>query len=55
MFYGCYSLKILDISNFNTMNIYAQGNMFYGISDELKKEIKDKNKNLSIEAFMSPE
>jgi len=33
------------------MHEYLQFEMFFEISDELKKEIKNKNKNISCEAF----
>ena len=32
MFYGCKSLKYLNISNFNTSNITKMNRMFYGCS-----------------------
>ena len=36
MFSGCYSLKYLDLSNFNTENVTDMSNMFSGCSS-LKK------------------
>ena len=45
MFYGCSSLKVLNISNFNTNNVAYSSGMFYGCSNALKNEIKFKNKN----------
>ena len=37
MFYGCHSLKNLDLSNFNTKNVTNMNNMFYGCKS-LKKD-----------------
>ena len=37
MFYGCYSLISLDLSNFNTQNVTNMNLMFY-FCDSLKKE-----------------
>ena len=49
MFSCCSSLKELNISNFNTNNVTDMNLMFYKCSDELKKKIKEQNKNINIE------
>ena len=77
MFYGCSSLKELNISNFNTSNVTNMSYLFYKCSsledinvsswnvqkvenmrfmfsrclDELKREIRNQNKNIREEAF----
>ena len=51
-FYGCSALKELDIPNFITNNKTDMNQMFKGISDELKKKIKTKYKNIIEEAFV---
>ena len=48
MFEGCSSLKELNISNFNFSNEAYVNNMFKGCYDELKKKIKEQNKNINI-------
>ena len=49
MFIGCSSLKELNLSNFNVnANIYS---MFFQCSEELKKKIKEGNKNIPEGAF----
>ena len=51
MFYGCSSLKELNLSNFNTNNV---GNMFYMFSrcsEQLKLKIKSQYENLKEMAF----
>ena len=47
MFYGCSSLKELNISSFNTSNITNMREMFYGCSNEIISE----NKNIKQESF----
>jgi len=52
MFWGCSSLKELNLSNFNTNNNATNMNdMFNGCSDEFKKKIKSKYKNIKGMAF----
>ena len=48
MFYGCSSLKELNLSNFNTNNVRYMSNMFYGCSGELIKKINFNNHKESI-------
>ena len=36
MFYGCSSLKELNLNNFNTNNVIDMNDMFFGCLDELK-------------------
>ena len=52
MFYGCSSLKELNLSNFNTNNVIYMSYMFNGCSKELKNKIKSDNKNIKEEAFL---
>ena len=52
MFYGCSKLKEINIKNFNTDNAPNVGSMFSRCSDELKKKIRNKFKNISQEAFI---
>ena len=51
MFYGCSSLKELNLTNFNTNKVKDMRWMFYGCSDDLKRKIKSENKNIKDEAF----
>ena len=51
MFYGCSSLKELNLSNFNTNNATDMRWMFLGCSDYLKRKIKSENKNIKYKAF----
>ena len=51
MFYGCSSLKDLNLNHFNTNNITNMSCMFNGCLDELKLKIKSQFKNLKEEAF----
>ena len=54
MFNGCSSLKELNISNFNTNNAISLNgmlSMFSRCSDEFKKKIKSKYKNINDEVF----
>ena len=44
MFFGCSSLKDLNLSNFNINNDKKINDIFYGCSDKLKNKIKDQNK-----------
>ena len=51
MFNECWSLKDLNLTNFNTNNVNNMWSMFLGCSDDLKKKIKSENKNIRDEAF----
>ena len=51
MFYGCSSLKELNLSNFNTNNVTNMNSMFSRCSDELKLKIRSKYKNFHEIAF----
>ena len=51
MFEGCSSLKELNLNNFNTNNVTDMRLMFSKCSDDLKRKIKSKNKNIKNEAF----
>ena len=51
MFFGCSSLKELNLNNFNTNNITYMSCMFEGCLDELKLKIKSQFKNFRKEAF----
>ena len=51
MFYGCSSLKELNLSNFNTNNVINMGYMFSGCSDQFQNKIRDQYKNIKEEAF----
>ena len=51
MFWGCSSLKELNLINFNTNNVTNVRWMFEGCSDDLKRKIKSENKNIKAEAF----
>ena len=51
MFYGCSSLKELNLNNFNANNVTNISSMFKECSDELKIKIKSKYKNFNKNAF----
>ena len=51
IFWGCSSLKELNLNNFNTNNVTNMSCMFSGCSDDLKMKIKLENKNIKGEAF----
>ena len=51
MFWGCSSLKELNINNFNTINVTNMVYMFSGCSNELITKIKTQYKNIKEEAF----
>ena len=51
MFYGCSSLKDLNLSNFNTNNVTNMGGMFSGCSDQFKNKIRTEYKIIKEEAF----
>ena len=51
MFFGCSSLKELNLSNFNTNNVTYMYGMFSGCSDEIKIKIREQIKNIKEEAF----
>ena len=52
MFWGCSSLKELNLINFNTNNVTDMSYMFYGCSDELKLKIRSRYKNFQEKAFI---
>ena len=51
MFFGCSSLKELNLIKFNTNNVTNMHRMFEGCSNVLKINIKSENKNIKDEAF----
>ena len=51
MFYGCNSLKSIDIPNFKTQKEINMNCMFGKYPNDLKTEVKTKYKNLKKEAF----
>ena len=51
MFYGCSSLKELNLNNFNTNNVTNMFSMFYGCSNDLIMKIKTQYNNIYEEAF----
>ena len=52
IFYGCSSLKELNFSNFNINNDLVDMNyMFFDCSEELKKSIRERYRNIRDEAF----
>ena len=51
MFYGCYSLKNINIYNFNIDNECELKRMFFGCKEELKKTIRSKYNTIREEAF----
>ena len=48
MFYGCSSLKKLNISNFKINYTTNINGMFIGCSKDLRKIISEQNKNIKI-------
>ena len=53
MFFGCSTLKELNLTNFNTDNVTDMIRMFSECSDDLKRKIKSENKNIKDEAFIN--
>ena len=51
MFYGCSSLKELNLNNFNTNNVTNMRWMFSKCSDKLKLKLKSKFNEFKEEAF----
>ena len=51
MFGGCSSLKEINLSNFNTINVTDMCHMFDGCSDELKLKLQSQYKNFKKIAF----
>ena len=51
MFYGCSSLKELNLNNFNTINVTDMIGMFYECSEELKMKIRNQYNNIIDRAF----
>ena len=49
MFYECKALEQLNIFNFKTNNETDMRWMFDGCTDDLKKKIKEQNKNIKID------
>ena len=52
MFFGCSSLKELNLSNFNTHNVTNMNRMFSGCSDQFKNKIRAQYRNIKEEAFI---
>ena len=48
---GCSSLEELNLPYFSITNLSNMRGMFSGCSDDLKRKIKSKNKNIQDEAF----
>ena len=51
MFFKCWSLKELNLNNFNTNNVTNMRWMFSKCFNDLKRKIKSENKNIKDEAF----
>ena len=51
MFFECYSLKELNLSNFNTNNVINMKAMFYGCSEKFINKIRAQYKNIKEQAF----
>ena len=51
MFNSCYSLKELNISNFNFSHVKHMSQMFGYCSNEFKKKMSNQIPNLKKEAF----
>ena len=51
MFYGCSSLKEINLSNFNTDKATYMGYMFFGCSEEFQMKIKSQYKNVNMKVF----
>ena len=51
MFYGCSSIKELNLINYNTNNVTNMWCMFRGCLYELKLNLKSQFKNFKEEAF----
>ena len=51
MFYGCSSLKELNLSTFNTDNVTYMGYMFHGCSNQIRNKIRSQYKNIKEQAF----
>ena len=51
MFFGCSSLKELNISNFNTNNVTFMRGMFLGCSEQFQNKIRAQYKNIKEEEF----
>ena len=52
MFFGCKSLKEINVSNFIINNQSDISLMFSGCSTELKNAIREQNPSIGEEAFM---
>ena len=46
MFYNCYSLTNLDISNFDNRDNISTRYMFSGCSDDLENKIRNQSKKI---------
>ena len=51
MFYECFSLKELNLFNFNTNKVMYMRCMFYGCSEQFKNKIRAEYKNIKEEAY----
>ena len=52
MFCECSSLKEIDVSNFYIDDDIGVESMFFGLSDEIKKIIKNQIKNINEKVFI---
>ena len=51
MFFGCTSLKDINIKNLNVDNVICMDKMFYGCPAELKLKVKEQNNLINNDAF----
>ena len=51
MFFGCSSLKELNLSDFNIKNITNMKGMFHKCSEQFQNKIRAQYKNIKKEAF----
>ena len=47
MFYGCSSLKELNLNNFNTINVINMSDMFFGCSSLKELNLNKFNNNVA--------
>jgi surface protein len=46
MFYGCNSLKFLDLSNFTTEKVWKTNDMFFGCNSLKERDLLCKDKDI---------